>query len=201
MVYLCIVVSLKDSHNVSFAVCIDNNCLLYILNQQMWQQHNKRASVWTKHISAKHMDCIFILSSNNLHLSRCLHQWHRIDITILRNSIMPPFSNVWHMADAWRVIFIACKLFVNPACSGCTTVWCDTTFCYLLVLSKTGTCFSQSGTFSSRRHPINLGINSRACATMAMLTEWRLPCHFRFVPRRESIHAVCLLADLPELAH
>lgn len=77
---------------------------------------------------------------------------------------------------------------------------CDITLCYLLVLSKTGICFSQSGTFSSRRHPINLGINSHACATMVMLTEWRLPCHFRFVPRRESFRAVCCLADLPELA-
>lgn len=80
---------------------------------------------------------------------------------------------------------------------------CDVTLlsAIYLFLSKTGTCFSQSGTFSSRRHPINLGINSRACATMAMLTEWRLPCHFRFVPCSESTHAVCRLADLPELAH
>ena len=91
--------------------------------------------------------------------------------------------------------------FVNLTCYGLTSVWCDNTLCCLLVLSKTGTCSSQSGTFSSRRHPINLGINSRACATMAMLTEWRLPCHFRFVPLRESIHAVRCLADLPELAH
>lgn len=90
---------------------------------------------------------------------------------------------------------------LNPICSGLTFMRCDTTPCYLLVLSKTGTCFSQSGTFSSRRHPINLGINSRACATMAMLIEWQLPCHFRFVPQRESIHAVCNLAHLPVLAH
>ena len=107
---------------------------------------------------------------------------------------MPPFSKLLSVLLVRRVKSI---LFVKPTCSVLTAVWCDTT----LVLSKTGTCFSQSGTFSSRRHPINLGINSRACATMAMLTEWQLPCHFRFVPLRESIHAVCCLADLPELAH
>lgn len=112
-------------------------------------------------------------------------------------SITPPFSNLWSMLLVKWVLFVESILFVKPTCSVLTSVWCDTT----LVLSKTGTCFSQSGTFSSRRHPINLGINSRACATMAMLTEWQLPCHFRFVPLRESIHAVCRLADLPELAH
>lgn len=95
------------------------------------------------------------------------------------------------------------KLYVNfviPTCSRLSSEWCDTTACNLVVLNKTGTCFSQSGTFSSRRHPINLGINSHACASMAMLTEWQLPCHFRFVPRGEGMHAVCRLADLPELA-
>lgn len=120
-----------------------------------------------------------------------------------RDSIMSPFCYFGSILECSPEMFIMCVLFVNPiqSCSGLTPVCSDTTLCHLLVLSKTGTCFSQSGTFSSRRHPINLGINSLACATMVMLTEWRLPCHFRFVPRRESIHAVCCLADLPELAH
>lgn len=93
------------------------------------------------------------------------------------------------MSDVYKVHTVVNPTFIwAHFCS----VWCDTT----LVLSKTGTCFSQSGTFSSRRHPINLGINSHACATMAMLTEWQLPCHFRFVPLRES-SACCMPPGRP----
>lgn len=84
--------------------------------------------------------------------------------------------------------------------SGHTIIQCDSTVCYLPV-SKTDTCFSRSGPFSSSHHPINLGLNSHACVTMAMLGEWQLLCHFHFVPWRESINDVCGLADLPETAN
>lgn len=72
-----------------------------------------------------------------------------------------------------------CILFVQAVLG---SLLCDvTSFSALYSLYKTDTCFSQCGTFSSRHHHINLGINSYVSATMAMLTEWQLPCHFRFV--------------------
>lgn len=116
-----------------------------------------------------------------------------------RNSIKYS-SNSCTLEVEWMMFVKLYVNFVIPTCLRLFSEWCDTTVCNRRVLNKTGTCFFQSGTFSSRRHPINLGINSHACASMAMLTEWQLPCHFRFVPCGEGMHAVCRLADLPELA-
>lgn len=91
-----------------------------------------------------------------------------------------------------RVSDVYNSLFVNPTCY----MGCDTTLCHLLVLSKTGTCFSQSGTFSSRRHPINLGINSPCLCCHGDADRTAIALSFPFCPS-ERKPPCCMLPGRP----
>lgn len=75
-------------------------------------------------------------------------------------------------------MFVKVCLFVNLTCSAGR----DATLCYLLVLSKTGTRFSHSGTFSSRHHPINLGINSLCLCCHGNADRMAIALSFPFCP-------------------
>lgn len=90
-----------------------------------------------------------------------------------------------------RVSDVYNSIFVNPTCY----MGGDTTLCSLLVL-RTGTCFSQSGTFSSRRHPINLGINSPCLCCHGNADRTAIALSFPFCPS-ERKHPRCMLSGRP----
>lgn len=108
----------------------------------------------------------------------------------LIHSIMSPVIYIIYSIS--RVSDDCNGLFVSPTCS----MGHDTPVCYLLVLSNTGTCFSQSGTFSSRRHPINLGINSPCLRCHGNADRMAIALSFPFCPS-ERKHPRCMLPGRP----